>query len=128
IPSAVPLRNPIGTAPGWWAERDGRIITAMPGVPAEMRLMWEEQVRPRLKERAGAGVLVSTFLKALGLGESAVEEQLGDLIHSENPTVATYAKPDGVQIRVSAKAPDDDAARALLAPMVDRIVQVLGPW
>jgi len=128
IPSAIALRNPIGTAPGWWAERDGKIITAMPGVPAEMRLMWEEQVRPRLKKRSGAGVLVSTFLKALGLGESAVEEQLGDLIHRTNPTVATYAKPDGVQIRVSAKAENDDAARRLLAPTVDEIMQLLGPW
>ena len=128
IPSAIALRNPIGTAPGWWAERDGHIILAMPGVPAEMRLMWEEQVRPRLKERSGAGVLVSTFLKALGLGESAVEELLGDLIHSTNPTVATYAKPDGVQIRVSAKAEDDDAARTLLGPTVDEIMAVLGPW
>jgi nicotinamide-nucleotide amidase len=128
IPSGIALRNPIGTAPGWWAEREGHIITAMPGVPAEMRLMWEEQVRPRLKKRSGSGVLVSTFLKALGLGESAVEEQLGDLIHNTNPTVATYAKPDGVQIRVSAKANDDDTARALLAPTVAQIMQVLGPW
>lgn len=128
IPSATALKNPIGTAPGWWVETNGRIIAAMPGVPAEMRLMWNEQVRPRLKERAGAGVLVTTTLKVLGLGESAVEEQLGTLIHSANPTVATYAKPDGVQVRVSAKAVDDEAARKTLAPMVETINGLLGEW
>ncbi|HZT08933.1 MAG TPA: CinA family nicotinamide mononucleotide deamidase-related protein [Chloroflexota bacterium] len=126
IPSATPLPNPIGTAPGWWVEWNGKVIATMPGVPAEMRRMWQEQVRPRLRQRSGAGVLVTTTLKVLGLGESAVEEQLGDAIHSTNPTVATYAKPDGVQVRVSAKAPDEDAARNLLRPMVAQLEAVLG--
>lgn len=128
IPSARSLPNPVGTAPGWWVERDGKIVVAMPGVPAEMRLMWEQQVKPKLRERAGGGVLITTNLKVLGLGEGAVEEQLGNLIHGTNPTVATYAKPDGVQVRVSAKAADEASARILLAPMIEQVAQALGPW
>jgi nicotinamide-nucleotide amidase len=128
IPSARSLPNPIGTAPGWWVERGGTIIVAMPGVPTEMRRMWEEQARPRLRERSGAGVLVTTALKCLGLGEAAVEEQLGDLIHGTNPTVATYAKPDGVQVRISAKANSEDVARALLQPTVDQVMHIFGDW
>src|SRR6266702_2829194 len=49
IPSAQALPNPIGTAPGWWVEKDGHVIVAMPGVPVEMRKMWEEQAVPRLQ-------------------------------------------------------------------------------
>ncbi len=127
IPSAQALRNPVGTAPGWWVEKDGKIITAMPGVPSEMRLMWETQIRPRLVGRSGS-VLLTSNLKVLGLGEGQVEEELGDLIHGTNPTVATYAKPDGVYVRVTAKAPNESAAAALLAPTVGAVINVLGHW
>jgi nicotinamide-nucleotide amidase len=127
IPSAQSIPNPVGTAPGWWVERDGTVIAAMPGVPSEMKLMWEHQVRPRLLGRSGS-VLVTTNLKVLGLGEGQVEEQLGDLIHGTNPTVATYAKPDGVYVRVTAKARDEAAAQSLLAPTVEAVTQVLGSW
>lgn len=121
IPSATGLPNPIGTAPGWWVERNGHVLACMPGVPAEMRLMWETHVRPRLKQRAGAGVLVTSTVRILGVGEGGVEEQLGDLIHQTNPTVATYAKPDGVQVRISAKAFDEAAARMLIAPTLVKV-------
>ncbi|MBM2811861.1 MAG: CinA-like protein [Chloroflexi bacterium] len=115
IPSATSIPNPLGTAPGWWVEHDGTIIAAMPGVPAEMRVMWEHEVRPRLRD-------------VLGLGEAAVEEALGELIHGANPTVATYAKADGVQVRLSAKAVDEATARALLAPVVEQAERALGAW
>lgn len=128
IPSAQAIDNPVGTAPGWWVEHDGKIIVAMPGVPSEMRLMWEHQVRPRILQRTGAAVLITKSLKVLGLGESAVEEALGDLIHGTNPTVATYAKPDGVQVRLSAKASDERTAQALLAPAVEAAERCLKPW
>ena len=128
IPSAQSIPNPLGTAPGWWVEHGNCVIVAMPGVPTEMRLMWEQQVKPRLRERSGAGILVTTTLRVIGVGEGAVEEQLGDLIHGTNPTVATYAKPDGVQVRVSAKAPDEETARRLLNPAVAEVEGILGQW
>lgn len=121
IPSARALSNPIGTAPGWFVERSGHVIAAMPGVPAEMRLMWTDHVRPVLREMAGASVLVTSTLRILGIGESGVEEQLGSLVRGTNPTVATYAKPDGVQVRISAKATDEAAARQLLSPLVQEV-------
>lgn len=126
IPSATALSNPIGTAPGWWVERNGHVLACMPGVPAEMRLMWESHVRPRLKELAGAGVLVTSTIRILGVGEGGVEEQLGELIHQTNPTVATYAKPDGVQVRISAKAVDEEAARVLLGPTINQVREIFG--
>ena len=127
IPSAQFLLNPIGTAPGWWVEQPRpaapgaaaagvRRIVAMPGVPFEMRRMWSQEVAPRLVGQSGA-VLASRTLKVLGLGESAVEEQVRDLIHGSNPSVGTYAKQDGIHLRLTARAADLDTAGTLLAPL-----------
>jgi nicotinamide-nucleotide amidase len=126
IPSGRPLRNPIGTAPGWWVERDDHVIVAMPGVPHEMRRMWQEEVLPILRQRMGTAAIVSRTLKVLGPGESAVEEMLQHLLASPNPTVATYAKPDGVHVRVTAKGSSDDEARALVAAMEAEVRAALG--
>ena len=114
IASATAIDNPIGTAPGWWVEVDGKLIVTMPGVPHEMRKMWEEQYAPRLASVAGDSVLVTRILKTLGLGESGVEELVQPLIRSSNPTLATYAKQDGVYLRMAAKSASRQAAvRAL---------------
>lgn len=125
IPSATPLPNPRGTAPGWWVERDGRIIISMPGVPSEMTRMWEHEAVPRLRPYTG-GLLFTRSLRVVGLGESTVEERLGDLIHSENPTVATYAKQDAVNVRITAKSTSEAEAKALVDAMDARARAALG--
>jgi nicotinamide-nucleotide amidase len=125
LPSVTPLPNPIGTAPGWWAERDGHIVVAMPGVPYEMRRMWENEVVPRLRPLTGA-VLFTRILRVAGLGESTVEERLDPLLHSDNPTIATYAKSDAVDVRISAKAATEDQAQALVTDMEARARALLG--
>lgn len=125
IPSARSLPNPIGSAPGWWVEKDGRIIVAMPGVPREMYRMWEEEAVPRLLPYTG-GLIFTRLLRVYGLGESAVEEALGDLIHDQNPTLATYAKSDAVDVRITAKAETTERAVQMVAEMEERARQVLG--
>lgn len=124
IPSVTPLPNPVGTAPGWWAERDGKIVIAMPGVPHEMKRMWEHEVVSRLRSRPGAALFTRT-LRVAGMGESTVEERLGDLIHTSNPTVATYAKRDAVDVRITAKAATEGDAQALVLDMEVRARQVI---
>jgi nicotinamide-nucleotide amidase len=121
IPSATSVPNPIGTAPGWWVETDGKAIACMPGVPHEMRKMWEEQIAPRLADKAGSGVLVCRTLKTLGMGEGGVAELLDPIINSANPTVATYAKQDGVHVRMGAKG----ETRADAIRMLDEFEQVV---
>ncbi len=129
IPSAQALPNPIGTAPGWWVEKDGHVIVAMPGVPVEMRKMWEEQAVPRLQARLpGGGVILSRTLKCIGIGESAAEELIHPLIASVNPTLATYAKQDGVHLRMTAKATTRDEAEALLAAFEPRVRELVGDY
>ena len=114
IPSAQALANPVGTAVGWWVEKDKHSIVAMPGVPREMHQMWEDEVVPRL----------SSYIN--GLGESAVEEMLDPLLHSNNPTIATYAKSDAIDVRITAKAPTRTEAMQLVAQTELQARQVLG--
>ncbi len=123
--SAQALPNPIGTAPGWWVEKDGRIIVAMPGVPREMYRMWQEQAIPRLQPFLG-GIIFTRILRVNGLGESTVEERLDSLLHSTNPTIATYAKEDAIDVRITAKAATSEEAERLVAQMEDSARQILG--
>jgi nicotinamide-nucleotide amidase len=125
LPSVTPLRNPVGTAPGWWAERDGKLVVAMPGVPHEMMRMWENEVMPRLRPLAGA-IIHTRTLRVAGLGESSVEERLDPVIHGANPTVATYAKRDAVDVRVTAKAPTLEQAREMVQGVEVRVRELLG--
>lgn len=117
IPSAKPLLNPIGTAPGWIIERDGKIMVSMPGVPREMFRMWREEAKPRIRRYLPALTIVSRTLKTIGIGESMAEQELGELVNATNPTTATYAKDDGVHVRITAKAETEETARALIAPI-----------
>src|SRR2546430_8051003 len=124
IPSARALPNPNGTAPGWDVQKDGKRIIAMPGVPREMTPMWES-VEPSL---VSGGALRWRTLKLLGIGESAVEERLAELVRSTSPTVATYAKNDGVHVRVADKASTPAEADGRVAEMERTIRARLGEY
>lgn len=105
IPSAKVLPNPVGTAPGWMVATSGPepiCIFAMPGVPREMFRMWREQALPLILQRADQRIIDSTIIKTIGIGESAAEQVLHDLVLAGDPVVATYAKDDGIHVRVTA--------------------------
>ena len=105
IPSATALPNGNGTAPGWWVDRpDGRVIIALPGPPREMRPIWQSEVLPRLRDsRRRRGDGAAERCRLAGIGESAVADILGEpLLRATNPIVATYARQDAVDVRVSA--------------------------
>ncbi len=126
IPSARAIRNAYGTAPGWWVEREGRVLIALPGPPGEMRRMWETEVEPELRRRGGGIALVSRTLKTSDLTEGLVDELLGELKHTANPTVSVYSRADGIQVRIAAKASDRQAAEALIAPVEAEARRLLG--
>jgi competence/damage-inducible protein CinA-like protein len=134
IPSATAIPNPRGTAPGWWVEKntstddpaETKHIIAMPGPPAEMQRMWEQEVEPKLIKLAGAGVLVSRVLKTIGVGESHVDEMVAPLLKSTNPTIGIYAKPDGVYLRLAAKATSAEHAWVLISPVEEEARRILG--
>jgi competence/damage-inducible protein CinA-like protein len=117
IPSAVPLDNPIGSAPGWWVDRDAQVLVLMPGVPAEMRRMWREQVVPRIRERFSLPDLHVRVVKTFGIGESALAERLAGLLDADDPRSGIYARDDGVHVRFTTRGDprrlDEAVARAL---------------
>jgi len=127
IPSCRPLANPRGTAPGWWVERDGKIIVVMPGPPAEMTRMWEHEVSPELEKRSDS-ILVSRTLKTTGLGESTVDEMLSPLLGSENPSIGIYHRADGVHARIAAKAKTFEEAHFLIEPVEEEARKILGVY
>jgi nicotinamide-nucleotide amidase len=113
IPSAISIPNPQGTAPGWWIETDGKIIISLPGPPAEMQSIWQNEVFPRLGKK-GQAVILSRTLKTWGLSEARIDQIVGPFMSSSNPTLALYAKPDGIQLRITAKAASRDVAQSLI--------------
>lgn len=125
-PSTRAIPNPRGTAPGWWAEKDGRIIIAMPGPPAEMSRMWEKEVSPQLEKRATGAVIISRTVKTAGLGEGTVDEMISALLKSTNPSIGVYAKADGIHLRITAKSPTRAEAESLIEPMQEAVERILG--
>lgn len=117
IPSAQALPNPLGTAPGWLVETRAegvrKRVIALPGPPRELTRMWLCEAVPRLELSPAA--LYTKTLKTHLIGESSVAERLGTLTDGANPSVATYAKRDGVHVRVAAKADTPEGAKALAA-------------
>src|SRR5690606_9153476 len=103
-----------------------RIIVTLPGPPREMQRMWREQAVIRL-DLPASRLFTRTF-KTHGIGESLVAERLGTLTKQANPSVATYAKRDGVHVRVAAKAADMDSARVLAAPTLAAVTDAIGKW
>lgn len=126
IPSAQAIPNPRGTAPGWWVEKDGHLIIAMPGPPTEMQRMWDKEIVARLKARHSDTIILTRTLKTFGIGEGNVDEMISALTPSANPTVATYAKPDGVYVRMAAKAPREAEARRMVAGLEEKLRAILG--
>ena len=110
IPSAEAISNPMGTAPGWWVEREGSVIVAMPGPPREIQRMWANEVAPRLKARNTGIAIATRNLKTFGISEGGLDEMLAPLFQSENPLLGIYSKQDGIHLRAIATASTDEAA------------------
>jgi len=127
---ATPIENPVGTAPGFIAEENGKAIISVPGVPHEMRYFLEHSVLPYLRNRLGIReVIVSRVLKLFGIGESMVDERIKDLIEGgTNPTIGLLAHTQigEIHIRLTAKTPDAASAASLIRPVEEEIRKRLG--
>lgn len=122
------ILNPTGTALGALFEIGGKIAICLPGPPNELIPMTEQSVEPYLREKTSGErtVLVSRTLRIAGMGESMVEERAQDLMTSDNPTVAPYAKTGEVHLRITARAASPEEAEALIAPREAAIRERLG--
>jgi nicotinamide-nucleotide amidase len=128
IPSAQIIANRMGTAPGWWVEKENHIIIALPGPTDEMKLMWQEGMLPKLQQRMTGDVILSRTIKTFRLAEAKVDELIAHLSKLSNPTLATYINPDGVYLRITAKAKDKTEAQRLVSQTEEQIRNILSPY
>ena len=120
------LDNDNGTAPGLIMEKFGKSAILLPGPPDELHPLFQEQVVPYLRALRPEYIF-SRMVKICGVGESAVEDKLLDLIDQQtNPTIATYAKIGEVHVRVTARAADEEEDKKLIKPVVKEIRSRLG--
>jgi nicotinamide-nucleotide amidase len=116
---AIPVENPNGTAPSFIVEDSRGVIMCLPGVPFEMKWLFENRVIPYLRDKFDLReMIVSRVLKIAEIGESSVDDRIGHLIrNSTNPTVGVLAHPGQVDVRISVKTDSLDKAYALIAPV-----------
>lgn len=125
---AIILDNDNGTAPGLILEdrENGKTAILMPGPPAEMHPMFEKDVAPYLNKQQPEGIY-SRMVKICGIGESAAETMVADLMDKQsNPTLAPYAKTGEVHFRITAKAKTKEEAEAMMAPMLEEMKKRFG--
>ena len=124
--TAEPLPNDQGSAPGFWLEKNGKIITAMPGPPREMTRMFELQVKPRL-EKLQDSVIYYRLIRSFGIGESMMETMLLPLIDGQtDPTIATYAKEGECSLRIASKRATLEEAKEAVDKMLDDVMGIIG--
>lgn len=112
---AKAIENPIGTAPAFSLEAAGKLIFALPGVPAELELLLEQSVLPQIKERFELEATIqSRLLRTAGVGESQLDSKIQDLERAANPTLGVAAHPGRVDLRLTARAGSEEEARELL--------------
>lgn len=126
---SIPIENPKGTAPGFILEYSNGSILSIPGVPPEMEYLMENTVIPYLRKRFDLThqVIQYKVLRACGLGESAIGQQIKDLMRgSQNPTIGTLASIGDIRIRITAKADNPEEASNLIRKTEQEIRNRLG--
>ena len=126
---AVPLSNPVGTAPCFLSEDlQGRgVVISLPGVPRELEYMLSKKVIPLLVERmGGAQVTRIRILRTCAVGESNVDRVIGDLMTEKNPTIGLAAHAGQTDVRITVKADTEAEADSLIAPLEAEVRRRLG--
>ena len=126
---ALLIENPVGTAPCFLVEHEGKIIISLPGVPREMKFLLAERIVPLLKERYQLGVIKAFNLQTAGIGESALDDLIGDeLLQSSNPSLGLAAHSGVIDIRITAKADDETAADSMISAFAERVRERAGSY
>ena len=120
------MYNENGTAPGIIIEDNNKILIMMPGPPKEMKPMFSKQVKPYLASKQNH-TLVSRTLRIAGVGESAMESMVRDMIDRQsNPTIAPYAKDTESILRITASAKTTEEAEKIIEPIAEEIYRRFG--
>jgi nicotinamide-nucleotide amidase len=121
------IENDLGTAPGIFYEKDEKIIASLPGVPSEMKQMFDKSILPRIKKSAQGDFIVARKVRCIGAGESAIAEMLGDLMSRDrNPQINCTVDCGIITLYIVARTKDGSEAEALAAQDVQRLCGILG--
>lgn len=124
--NSIIVKNSNGTAPGCIIEDGDKVVVMLPGPPSEMKPMFEETVFPYFLEKS-EHKLVSRYVRIFGIGESAVEDKLMDIVtRQSNPTIAPYAKEGEVTLRITARYDKASKEADLIGPVIEQIKSRLG--
>lgn len=125
---AIAVKNPVGTAPAFYIEPSPeKTIISLPGVPKELYYLFENAITPYLKEKYTLrGIILARVLHTAGIGESRVDELIGDLETRENPSVGLLAHPGQTDVRITAKANSQQEAELMIDEMEKLVRERLG--
>lgn len=124
---AIPVENPVGTAPAFIVEESRGTVICLPGVPRELEYLMKRRVIPYLRERMGEESLIKAkVLRTCAIGESQIDTLIGDLMTAGNPTVGLAAHSGQVDVRITAKATSETEADRLIAPVEAELRSRLG--
>jgi nicotinamide-nucleotide amidase len=121
------IPNPVGTAMGALVEWEGTLFATLPGVPTEMKSMFEATLEPLLRARS-EGSIVSRTLHFAGIGESALAEKVQEFLDATDPTVAPLAGQGRVRLRITTRAATDEEAQEKIAPVEEEIIARLSDY
>ena len=120
------FHNYWGTAPGCAFQKDGKVVLMFPGPPKECIPMFDRYGIPYLKQFSDEEIF-SHEIRVFGTSESAMDFMLRDLMKDlTNPSMAPYAKEADCFLRVTAKARSEEEAEAMMKPVIEKAVEILG--
>ncbi len=126
---AIAVENPVGTAPSFIVEHNGKLVISLPGVPREMRFLLAEEIIPFLRKRYNLGVIRTHTLRTAGIGESALDDLIGPaLLEGGNPTIGLGAHSGIIDIRITAKADSWEQGDAMIAAVEAQLRARVGSY
>ncbi|MBK7320266.1 MAG: CinA family nicotinamide mononucleotide deamidase-related protein [Anaerolineales bacterium] len=124
---AIGIKNPVGTAPCFIVETNRNAVISLPGVPSEMEHVLHESMIPYLQKRFNLNEIIKVrVLHCAGLGEGMIDEKIADLEKLSNPTVGLAAHTGVVDVRIAAKAKNENEANAMIAVIEAQVRERLG--
>jgi competence/damage-inducible protein CinA-like protein len=126
---ALPVENPVGTAPAFIVEKGAQVIVSLPGVPSEMEYLFENAILPYLRQHYSlSGIIKARLVHTAGVGESLIDERIADLETLSNPTVGLAAHSGQVDVRITAKADSEARANEMIQVIELDLRNRLGDW
>ncbi|MFS0672507.1 competence/damage-inducible protein A [Ornithinibacillus sp. 179-J 7C1 HS] len=127
---AIVVNNKVGMAPGMLVHYNDTIWIFLPGVPREMKAMMLEEVLPILRKELQLSEIIKSYvLRFIGIGESKLEHELKEIIdQQDNPTIAPLAQTNGVIIRLTVKAKEEEEAIIKLEQTKEKILAKVGKY